>query len=124
MRFSTLIVVIIFLGLISISVHDAMFWLKNLDAKVRETHSCYAAKSFIAQSFKNTCEGKGFESLEQWQLCCRAMFGLEYIAWCPAENFMIDKAAENGKPCLMYGKWEGSGMLEECSGEVFYRSGN
>ncbi len=124
MRFSTLIVMIVFLAVLNISVRDAMFSIKTLDSKVRKAHNCYAAKSFIAQSFKNTCEGKGFDSLEQWQLCCRAMFKLDYIAWSPAENFMIDKAAQNGESGLMYGRWEGSGMLEDCSGQIFYRSSN
>lgn len=124
MRFSTLIVVTIFLGLISVSVHDAMTCIKTLGSRVENTRDCYAAKSFIAESFKNTCEGKGFESLEQWQLCCRAMFKLEYIAWCPAENFMIDEAAERGAPKLMYGKWIAGAPFEASSGEVFYRSQN
>ena len=124
MRFSTLIVVTIFLGLISVSARDAMTSINALGSKVEKLRSSYAAKHFIAESFKNTCEGKGFESLEQWQLCCRAMFKLEYIAWCPAENFMHDEAAERGCPRLMYGKWMAGVPFEASGGEVFYRSRN
>ena len=122
MRFSTLIIISLFLGLLSLSLFDAASSLNTLGSRVEKIRSTYMAKSFIAESFKKTCEGKGFDSLEEWQLCCRAMFGLEYIAWCPAENFMIDRGAERGAGRLMYGKWTGSQELKACSGEVFYRS--
>ena len=67
MRFSTLIVVIVFLGIIGVSVHQAAWYTNELGSRAENTRQCFWTKKFIVQSFKNTCDGKGFESLEEWQ---------------------------------------------------------
>lgn len=121
MRFSTLIVVIVFLGIIGVSVHQAAWYTNELGSRAENTRQCFWTKKFIVQSFKNTCDGKGFESLEEWQLTCRTMFDLEYIAWCPAEEFMVIENEED-KGNLMYAVWTGNKALKACSGEVYYRS--
>ena len=119
MRFHTLLILLTFLGLISVSLKDYSFSVKNLDAKVKSSRQIYVAKRFIAESFRNTCSQKGFKDLEEWQVCCRNIYNLEYIGWCEAREFMIDEAFDSGP--LMYGKWEGKQGMEACSGEVYCR---
>lgn len=121
MRFSTLIVLLFFLGIIGISIHQAAWCSKELGAREQSLRQCFRAKKFIAQSFKETCDRKGFETLEEWQLTCRSMFDLEYIAWCPAEEFLVVQNEEYTDR-LMYATWKGNSALKACSGEVYYRS--
>lgn len=71
------------------------------------------ATKFISQSFRNCCDGYGFGNLDEWQKTCRAMFDLEYIGWCKAENFMDLKM--NVGEVLLCGTWKGL----DSSGEVF-----
>ena len=119
MRLYSVTITAFFLCIIFCSIKDAVFFETRFERRVSEEYQSYSAKKFIAQSFKNACKQKGFENLEQWQLCCRAIFKLEYIGWCQAQDFMIDDFAGGGE--LMYGKWVASGDIKECSDEVYCR---
>ena len=119
MKFHTVLLVITFMGLICVTLKDYSFYSFRHHKKAFSSRHAFTAKKFIAESFRNTCEGKGFENLEQWQVCCRAIFKLEYIGWCQAQDFMIDDFAGGGE--LMYGKWVASGDIKECSDEVYCR---
>lgn len=59
---------------------------------------------FIFESFKATCEGNCFSSLNEWQQKCKSLWNLEYIAWSNAEDFM-DVSYENCDDALFYGVW-------------------
>lgn len=59
---------------------------------------------FIFESFKATCEGKCFSSLNEWQQKCKSLWNLEYIAWSNAEDF-LDVSYENCDDSLFYGVW-------------------
>ena len=120
MRFHTVLLLMLFLGLISLTLNDYVFYIQKLDVKVNQSRELYISKKFIAESFRNTCKGKGFENLEEWQLTCRAIFKLDYIGWCRAQEFMIDDNEAQG--LLMYGKWLGKDGLEQSSGEVYCRT--
>ncbi len=119
MRFHTILLLLTFLGLVSVSLNDYAFYVKKLDSKAIDSRQVFVAKRFIAESFRNTCNGKGFKNLEEWQLCCRALFKLEYIGWCEAQDFMIDESPQLGE--LMYGKWIGCDDMKQCSDEVYCR---
>ena len=119
MKFHTILLLITFLSLLGLAVKDYAFYASKLDQRVIKSRQAFTAKRFIAESFRKTCEGKGFANLEEWQLCCRAMFGLEYIGWCQAQEFMIDDF--EGRGLLMYGKWLASENMKDCSDEVFCR---
>ncbi len=73
-------------------------------------------RKFIEESFKNTCHGKGFSDLNEWQKTCRALFSLDYIAWSDAAEFM-DVCDEDTKGKLFYGKWSATYF----EGEVYCR---
>ena len=119
MRFHTVLLLLTFLGLVSVTLNDYTFSVQKLESKAIDSRQVFVAKRFIAESFRNTCNGKGFKDLEEWQLSCRALFKLEYIGWCQAQDFMIDEIPGKGE--LMYGKWIGSENLKECSDEVYCR---
>lgn len=119
MRFHTILLVAVFLGIISASIHEYVFYVQKLDSRVQIIRENYYAKRFIAESFRNTCAGKGFENLEEWQLCCKEIFDLSYIGWSNVNEVLKDGTFENEN--LMYGKWTGSNEMEECSGEVYCR---
>lgn len=81
---------------------------------IDETSACY----FISESFKETCDGRGFKSLCQWQKSCKDMWNLKYIAWCNAKDF-LPVPPEYGKK-ILYGKWIG----EKWEGEVYWEVEN
>lgn len=117
MRFHTLLLILTFAGIMSVSVLNYWTFAKTTGQKSEQLRHSYSAKRFIAESFRNTCGGRGFDSLEEWQLTCRQLFNLEYIAWCPADEFMIDEESS----VLMYGKWIGKDNDKKISGEVYCR---
>lgn len=118
MRLHSVIVALVFSGIIAVSLHDYAWCASKLGGEARRCRNACTSKRFIAESFKNTCRGKGFSSLEEWQLCCRQMFKLEYIAWCDSKEFMTDDC-EDGP--LFYGKWITSDNTSEAGGEVYCR---
>lgn len=74
------------------------------------------SNEFIFNSFINTCNGNGYSDLNQWQKKCRDLYGLEYIGWCNAEDFMAVDYSKTKAP-LMYGKW----ISNKANGEVYCR---
>ncbi|MCR4899543.1 MAG: hypothetical protein K5907_01875 [Treponema sp.] len=120
MRLSTMLVMLTFLGLVYVSLYSLSYYSRTIGEKEECLRNSYNAKKFIAESFKQTCDGSGFRDFEEWQLTCKSLFKLEYIAWCEAEDFMIDENYD-GNNNLMYGTWIGQGLTKDCSGEVFYR---
>lgn len=120
MRLHTLLIILTVMGIMSISVLDYLSYIRTLGQKEHSLFITYSGKRFIAESFRQTCKGRGFDNLEQWQLTCRRLFKLEYIAWCSSDDFMIDEAGENNS-CLMYGKWIAGEEYSDMSGEVYCR---
>ena len=114
MKLYSVVLTAILLCILSVTLRNAVFYAGIYESKSRELFLSYTAKKFISQSFKNTCSGKGFESLEQWRLVCSALFTLEEISYETAANQSL----------LMHAVWIGSSEYEKCSGEVFYRIEN
>ena len=112
MKLYTVIITAAFLCIISSSLSNALFYGRTFDEKIRQYSLSYSAKKFIAQSFKNTCRGKGFKSLDQWQLVCKSLFSLDSISY---------EESGGGQNNLMHAKWKGSGKIEKCSGEVYIK---
>lgn len=76
----------------------------NLPVKTKDLKNKAISTNFIYESFKSTCEGKSFSSLNEWQEKCGALWNLEYIAWSNAEDFM-DVSYKNCDNALFYGVW-------------------
>lgn len=77
---------------------------KYLCKKNSEIKNQTMSTKFIFESFKATCEGRCFSSLNEWQQKCKSLCDLEYIAWSNAEDFM-DVSCENCDDTLFYGVW-------------------
>ncbi len=109
MKLHLLVIAAAFLCLISATLTNALFYTRTAEARLEQIFLSYSAKRFIAQSFKNACRGKGFKSLDQWQLVCKSLFPLEQITY--------EKAGSYNN--LIYARWKGSEKIEKCSGEVY-----
>ena len=114
MKFYTVVITAVFLCIISTVLRDSIYYTQKLEQTVRQEFVSYSAKRFVSQSFKNTCEGKGFNSLEQWKSVCQILFKLESIYYeesCVGEN-------------LLYAKWTGNKDYQKCNGEVYFKIQN
>ena len=105
MRFASLLLFSVFMGLFSFAATSEIKLFGETEKRKLQTQRRYESLSFISESFKNSVRGQGFTSLVQWQKTCKAMFCLDYIAWTEAENFMVVENGKSGK--LLYGKWIG-----------------
>lgn len=105
MRYMELLLICFFISICSVLFSNGIRIYINLENEneyyINQNNSCY----FISKSFKNACEGKGFNSLYQWQNVCKSLWNLEYIGW----------ATENEK--YVYGLW----YSDEVKGEVYWR---
>lgn len=110
-----LIDVFIFLMIFSVFVlfsNSSLRCVEMLEKSLMENRIRSESTEFIYESFRNTCMGKGFNSLNEWQKNCRAMWSLDYIAWADASDFM-----DVEKEILYYGTWSG----KYGKGEVYCR---
>ena len=117
MKLHIVVLLITLFGFTCVLVNDYLFSVRQLEQKSLIACKAFTAKKFIAESFRNTCKGKGFDSLEEWKLCCNALFDLEYINW-----EQVNNEPQNLK--LLYAEWKGKDLFVECSGEVFCRYEN
>ena len=111
MKLYTVVLTAFFLCMISEALRNTVFWTSKLEQKVQEEFLSYSAKKFITQSFKNTCEGKGFENFEQWQNACKSLFNLDSIFY--------ETDQDDSK--LIHAQWKASDNLLKCNGEVYYK---
>lgn len=116
MKFTNVVIAMVMAGVLSVCISTQVFYVSRLGNKVSEIRNKAVMQRFISESFRNTCNGKGFKDLIQWQVTCRAMFNLSYIAWSDASEFMeVPEDICNKK--LFYGKWINS----DGEGEVYCR---
>ena len=114
MKLHIAVLLITFFGFTCVLVNDYLFSVRQFEQKVQMSFKAFSAKKFIAESFRNTCKGNGFDSLDEWMSCCDALFDLESINWEQVNN-------ETGNTKLLYAEWKGKDLFVECSGEVFCR---
>jgi len=115
MRFHNILLIMCLLALFTSVGNSTVQTYLNLISENRELLEKKDSTRFISESFINTCEGNGFESLYEWQRRCKAMFCLDYLGWGKAESFIDDSKINTEN--LMYGKWKSS--LGE--GEIYFR---
>ena len=100
------------LSIFSSIVSMSIFQFRKMDCQLEQARDKALSTRFISESFCNTCRGRGFSSMEDWALCCQALWQLDQIKWgeCETENL---RSGER----LMRGEWSGA-----CgSGEVYCR---
>lgn len=103
MKFTSLLISLIFSFFFSAELGKSVFQLALLCEKRNEIRQSVLCRRFISRSFSNTCEGKGFKNLEEWEKVCKAMWKLDSI------NFYME---EKGT----YGRW----VKESEKYEVYY----
>lgn len=118
MKYLDLLIILFLLSSISIIISGSAKTYKNLYDKNIKVKDDTEACRFISESFKNTCDGKGFESLYQWQKVCKALWDLKYIGWCDAKDFLPISKEYDKK--IIYGKWIGN----TGEGEVYWEIKN
>lgn len=96
-----------------ISLYGGFSICEKNEKRILEIKKQVHCEKFIAESFRKTCEGKGFEDLNQWQECCRAMWNLEYIGWANVQDFMI--IPDDSDFSLVCGVWRD----KKTCGEVY-----
>lgn len=117
MKFTEMLVVLVFVFSLYCSFSCECRNIYKLNKVADQYNKKNSANHFITESFRITCNGKGFDSLNEWQCTCREMWKLDYIGWADASEFMEVDYSLSDK-LLMYGKWKGN--LAE--GEVYSRS--
>ncbi len=127
MRFVYLFASLAVMLLLSAGLNYEIKSLEKISAKKNLVRKEFESGRFISESFanackgqntfngQNTCKGRGFESLVQWQKTCKAMWDLDYIGWSKADSFMNVENPEKGQ--LLYGRWIGP----YGNGEIYYR---
>lgn len=117
MKFTDAILIFVMLFSLYISILMEVRCCFRVDSRLYDERQTNMERTFINESFRNVCKGnEGFEDLNEWQSVCRAMFGLEYIGWGKASDFM-QVNYDNSLDELICGLWD-SGK-EEC--QVFCR---
>ena len=116
MRYLEILIILFLLSFSGMFIFGTIKTYKDLSDKNAAIKSEKDACNFISESFKNTCEGKGFESLYKWQKCCSAIWDLKYIAWCDAKDFLPIPKEYDKK--VLYGTWIGKNWEGEVYCEV------
>lgn len=116
MKFYNLLLCMIVISISGFMSNSIINKYEELLEKKNEIQIKVNSTIFISESFRNTCEGKGFSNLNEWQKTCKAMWNLKYIGWGNAEDFFNGNDTDNS--ILLYGKW----ISEYGDWEVYSRS--
>ena len=106
MRLVDLICLSVIIALFSSAFSGFYSQMSRIDKKVAELRKRTDSMLFISKSFYNSCEGKGFASLDEWKKVCAEIWKLESIDW---------ETIGGTKSGLYRGKWKGP----YGSGEVY-----
>lgn len=115
MKYTDLLVFLFLLCVFSVVSASLVKTYSHLSSANDEYVEKINSNIFISESFKNTCQGKGFSSLYQWQKCCKAMCNLKYIGWSDTNDIMI--RGDKFKGLALYGTWKG----QDYKGEVYWK---
>lgn len=102
MKLSDSVLLMFLVAFFYLSLENCMFFGNKIENRCREMKDERNMLVFVSESFRNTCENKGFDSLENWQKSCRAMWNLSYIGFTFADSFM-DYDFSDSK--IVYGSW-------------------
>jgi len=105
LRFVELLVFGIFQTFLTCLLSSSISLCSDLYQKKIEKKMAFEASRFISESFRETCDGRCFDSFVDWQKTCKAMWNLDYISWTRADSFMPVENSNNGD--LLYAKWIG-----------------
>ena len=109
MRFSDLILVMLLTGLFASSLSGQIKALGQIEERLEGLQIQADSYSFISESFRKTCRGQAFYSLDEWEKTCKAMWPLDYISWQQLDSnqgqkIFCGKWSLLGKECMVYAK--------------------
>lgn len=84
--------------LFSFLLSAQLFQIRQMDEMYLSLIKEVDSITFISTSFCKSCEGKGFQDLEEWKEVCRNMWGLNEIDW---------SSFKRGEDLIYFGKWNG-----------------
>ena len=73
----------------------------SINAKANEVQQKAECLKYVSESFRNTCNGLGYESLDEWKKECRKMWNLDYISYEIRDNRNADGIT------VFHGIWTG-----------------
>lgn len=111
MKYIDLLVIVFFLCIFYSGFSEWLKIFNRLDTENKYYMELKESNYFIFESFKNTCEGRGFESLYQWQKACKAMWNLRYIGWSNGREVLL--VNETVKGDIFYGAWKGINYIND-----------
>ena len=98
MKFTEVICLSVILSILCSLFSGYLYQLIEKDKRISRRRKETDSINFISKSFCNSCQGKGFNSLDEWKKVCGSMWKLENIEWyCTRE----------GNQDLYYGRWTG-----------------
>ena len=106
MKFTEVICLSVILTILCSMFGGLVYQLIEKDKRAVRHRKETDSLNFISKSFCNSCQGKGFSSLDEWMKVCDSMWQLDSIEW---------SRTVEGNQDLFYGKWSGP----YGSGEVY-----
>lgn len=106
MKFTEVICLTVILTILSSMFGGLVYQLIEKDKRLARRKKETDSLNFISKSFCNSCNGKGFSSLDEWKSVCGSLWQLENIEW----SYISSTGGD-----LFYGKWAGP----YGSGEVY-----
>ena len=103
MRFSDLILLMLLLGFLTTSMAGQFKALGQIETRVERLQTQADSFAFISESFRKTCNGEGFSSLEEWKKSCSVMWPLDYISWQLLDGDAESDAGSSRR--IFLGKW-------------------
>ena len=109
MRFTDLILMMLVLAFCGSSLNGQLESLRLMEERVELLQAESDSYSFISASFRKSCMGAGFASLDEWEKCCAAMWPLEAISWRSVRSDVLCGSwSFNGKEFEVYAKYDSS----------------
>ena len=108
MRFSDLILMMLVLAFFGASFSGQLDALNQIEKRVELLRTEADSYTFICESFRKSCAGTGFSSLDEWEKCCAAMWPLDSISWCETNGVLCGKWSLFGKECEVYAQYDSS----------------
>lgn len=103
MNFTNLLFVLVLFSTVYVSTFSSLWLCNKKEQEIQKKWKSLNESRFISKSFINTCNGIGFESLDQWEETCRRLYHLDSITW------------EIPKDSIYCGKWSS----ESSEGEIY-----
>lgn len=111
MKYIDLLLIVFLLCIFSCGFSEWIKIYQRINREIVHYQDLKNGNYFIYHSFKNTCEGKGFDSLYQWQKVCKSMWDLTYIGWSNGRDVLLVK--DNCKGDIFYGAWKGDDYIND-----------